>query len=405
MTDPTSAPGPSRRVVVAALGFFAMALSLSVLILVARALDGGSDEEVEQEFTTTTATSTTTTSTSTTTTSTSTTTTSTTTTIPVEERVLASLIGEMSLERKAQQLVVVGGPGTDLIGIIEERMGSPCVGGIFVESGAANWAPAADPAAATTAIAAIGEGAEACAIRPFITTDAEAGTRVLKVLVAPLPSPATLVVDHLADAESPEPGRLAIELEAAAARFAADLRALGVHVNLGVIADVDVDGDHYMARQRRSFGSDPALVTALTTAIVAGHCLSGVAPALKHFPNQGATLADPHLGDSVSTSSPDDWRTLGRVPYVDTAVPVVMTGHVRFDDPETDAAPGPPASLSREITTGWLREGLGFEGVIITDDLASMRAVLDGTDGSTAAGRAVAAIDAGADLVLFVSPT
>ena len=96
-----------------------------------------------------------------------------------------------------------------------------------------------------------------------------------------------------------------------------------------------------------------------------GHCNAGVAATLKHFPNQGATLNDPHLGESVSSNSLEQWRTFGAVPYVDSNAPVVMTGHIRY--PGIDG--NRPASLSREITTGWLRTELGFAGVVITDDL------------------------------------
>ena len=55
------------------------------------------------------------------------------------------------------------------------------------------------------------------------------------------------------------------------------------------------DANHYMARQRRSFGGDPVAVGALSEAMVMGHCEAGVAAVLKHFPNQGATLNDPHV--------------------------------------------------------------------------------------------------------------
>jgi len=129
--------------------------------------------------------------------------------------------------------------------------------------------------------------------------------------------------------------------------------------------------------------------------MVTGHCNSGVAAVLKHFPNQGATLGDPHVGNSGSSNSFELWRSFGAVPYVETVAPVVMTGHIRYRGVDGHR----PASLSSEITDGWLRGELGFGGVVITDDLAAMVGV---TEEGTAGARAVAAIEAGADLALFV---
>ncbi len=323
-----------------------------------------------------------------TTVSTTTTTTTITTTVPVHERLLSSLIDEMSPRDKALQLLVVGGPGKDLIATIDQRVGSSCLGGVFLTEAQNNWG---FDAGGRASAAAVLEPARRCTVGPLVVTDAEAGLRVLKVPVEPLVHPTNLdaaVGEDLARATG--------EFTARSTRFASDLAAAGVHLNLGVLADVDVDANHYMARQRRSFGGDPVAVAALSGAMVAGHCNAGVAAVLKHFPNQGATRADPHVGDSVSSNSFEQWRSFGAVPYVDTVAPVVMTGHIRYQGVDGHR----PASLSSEITNGWLRGELGFGGVVITDDLATMVGV---TKEGTAGARAVAAIEAGADLVLFVS--
>ncbi len=327
----------------------------------------------------------------TTSTSTTTTTTTTTTTLPPGTLELAALLDDMSLEEKAHQLVVGGASGAEVGATIEATLGSPCVGGVFVSKNVGNWTPEADLEAATAAIGAISARAEACRVRPLITTDAEAGTSVLKVPVSPLPAPSSLVANHEA-----EPGSTTEGLAEAAVAFATELGDAGVHVNLGVIADVDAGPDYYMARQGRSFGGDPPTVAAISGAIVEGHCRAGIAATLKHFPNQGSTAEDPHQLDSVSVNGPDGWAELGRIPYLDTVSPLVMTGHIRYADIDH----GTPATLSAEITTGWLREGLAYEGVIITDDLHGMRGV---TDELPAADRGAAAIAAGADLALYLS--
>ena len=306
----------------------------------------------------------------------------------MHEQVLSSLIAGMPLRDKALQVLVVGGPGTGLLSEVEQRVGSGCVGGAFLTEAAGNWSIEAD---GTVSAAQVTAPARDCTVEPLVATDAEPGTRVLKVPVAPLVHPRAFGV--VTPAELPG---LIPEFTARSTRFAEDLAAAGVHLNLGVVVDVDVDAGHYMARQRRSFGGDPVVVQAFGEAMVAGHCNAGVAAVLKHFPNQGATSADPHSGDSVSSNPLERWRTFGAAPYVETGAPVVMTGHIRY--PGVDS--GRPASLSAEITEGWLRGGLGFDGVVVTDDLANMRGV---TEEGSAGARAVASLEAGADLALFVS--
>jgi len=315
----------------------------------------------------------------------------TTTTVRPGVIALADIVAAMSPEEKARQVLVIGlsGAGPSLASSPRTSTGSMCVGGVFV---ARNWAPQESLAAATETIAAISSEAESdsCVGRPLIITDAEAGTRVLKVPVDPLPSPADLLTAHVADSTN-----AVEELQLLASEFATQLRAAGVHANFGVIADVDVDSTFYMARQERSFGGDPASVSEITGALVEGHCRAGVAATLKHFPNQGATPEDPHGELSRSADDVAAWQERGMIPYVGTTAPMVMTGHILFE-PDAER----PASLSRAITTGLLRDELAYQGVIVTDDLSGMRGIT--TVATDRAKRTVDAIAAGADLALFV---
>lgn len=293
----------------------------------------------------------------------------------------------MPLINKALQLLVVGGQGTGFLTTIQERIGSGCVGGVFLAESQGNWGRTATGSASSNAVLAPSLD---CEVSPLVATDAEAGTQVLKVPIPPLAHPRSLDV-----AVSEDLVGAVTEFRERSTRFATDLANAGVHLNFGVVADVDVDANHHMARQRRSFGGDPIAVQALVEAMVTGHCKAGVAAVLKHFPNQGATLIDPHLGDSVSSNTFEQWQSFGAVPYRDTKAPVVMVGHIRYPGVDQNR----PASLSPEIIGGWLRREFGFSGVVVTDDLAAMRGVGEaGTPGD----RAVAAIKAGVDLVLFV---
>ncbi|MEM9202260.1 MAG: glycoside hydrolase family 3 N-terminal domain-containing protein [Actinomycetota bacterium] len=318
-----------------------------------------------------------------------TTTTTSTTTIPPAVAFVDDLVAGLSARELAQQLVVFGDAGRIEAELVEET-GTLCFGGLFVTDLSENWRPVDSVDAAASAMAALRSSFSACSIPPFVATDAEVGANVLRVPVDPLPDAQTLEANHRAD-----PGTTSEGLAPAASVFAASLRAVGVDVNFGVVADVDAADGFYMDTAGRSFGSDPNTVGEITSALIEGHCAAGVAPALKHFPNQGSTEADPHLDDSFSINDAAAWRTVGAIPYESTNAPMVMVGHIRY--PSIDG--GTPASLSTTIVSGWLRSELGYEGVVITDDLLVMRGA--GRELSPAQ-RAIDALVAGADLALFV---
>ena len=368
-----------RNVVVIA----AVVIVVSATTIVASELIADPSAEAPASTTTTTS------STTSTTTSTTTTTTTTTTTLRPDVERIATELDRLGLEGQVREVLMFGAGGPEVELQLAEELGTTCVGGVFVASTAGNWSPSGSIDAAIEAVAAIATASAACPTPPLIATDAEVGSRVLKVPVTPLPSPATLETNHLAD-----PGTTSIALVPAVEAFATELASIGVHVNFGVVADVDVEPGTYMDRQGRSFGADPAVVAAITATMVEGHCAAGVAAALKHFPNQGSAVEDPHRLDSFSINDPDAWASFGALPYIETRAPLVMTGHIRYEGVDN----GTPASLSGVITS-WLRADLAYDGVIITDDMHVMRGV--GSD-LTPAQRAIAALRAGADLALFV---
>ena len=368
-----------RNVVVIA----AVVIVVSATTIVASELIADPSAEAPASTTTTTS------STTSTTTSTTTTTTTTTTTLRPDVERIATELDRLGLEGQVREVLMFGAGGPEVELQLAEELGTTCVGGVFVASTAGNWSPSGSIDAAIEAVAAIATASAACPTPPLIATDAEVGSRVLKVPVTPLPSPATLETNHLAD-----PGTTSIALVPAVEAFATELASIGVHVNFGVVADVDVEPGTYMDRQGRSFGADPAVVAAITATMVEGHCAAGVAAALKHFPNQGSAVEDPHRLDSFSINDPDAWASFGALPYIETRAPLVMTGHIRYEGVDN----GTPASLSGVITS-WLRADLAYDGVIVTDDMHVMRGV--GSD-LTPAQRAIAALRAGADLALFV---
>ena len=133
-------------------------------------------------------------------------------------------------------------------------------------------------------------------------------------------------------------------------------------------------------------------------AAVEGFEEAGVVSAAKHFPNHGAATSDSHARRPVVDHDIATLRTHDLPPFeaaVAVGVPMVMVGHLIY--PAID--PEQPASLSPEAI-GMLRGELGFDGVVVTDDLAMAGA----TGGGPPARAAVQAVRAGADLLIVSSP-
>ncbi|MFI5975013.1 glycoside hydrolase family 3 protein [Streptomyces sp. NPDC051452] len=148
----------------------------------------------------------------------------------------------------------------------------------------------------------------------------------------------------------------------------AELRAMGINQDYSPDADVNVNPANPVIGVR-SFGADPDAVADLVAAEVKGYQASRVAATAKHFPGHGDTAVDSHYGFPVITHSRELWEKLDAVPFraaIRAGIDSIMTAHIQF--PALDDS-GDPATLSRPILTGILREELGYDGVVITDSL------------------------------------
>jgi beta-N-acetylhexosaminidase len=182
--------------------------------------------------------------------------------------------------------------------------------------------------------------------------------------------------------------------EAVAASLGADLREVGVTLDLAPVADVNSNPLNPIIGIR-SFGGDTELVSRHVAAFVRGLQSAGVAACAKHFPGHGDTVADSHL--ELPTVDVDRETLLARElpPFhaaIEAGTRTIMTAHIRA--PALDDA---PATLSRVVLTELLRDELGFEGMVMTDAL-EMRAI-SATVGLEEG--AVRAIAAGADALCF----
>jgi beta-N-acetylhexosaminidase len=175
---------------------------------------------------------------------------------------------------------------------------------------------------------------------------------------------------------------------------AAELRAAGFDINFAPVLDVHTNPDNPIIGDR-AFGTTPEEVVHFALPYLQGMAEGGVLGCGKHFPGHGDTSVDSHFELPSIEHDADRLRSLELVPFaraIAQGVPMIMTAHVvcRALDPTV------PASLSRTIVDGWLRRAMGYDGVIVSDDL-EMRAIADHFGIGDAA---VRAINAGSDIVL-----
>ncbi|MFJ1952382.1 glycoside hydrolase family 3 protein [Streptomyces microflavus] len=289
------------------------------------------------------------------------------------DRRLRRIIAGMSLEEKVGQLFVMrvyGHSATDPdqadidanlkeIGVrtAAELVATYHVGGIIYFTWAHNTR---DP----HQIAALSNGIQRAAqagrsrIPLLISTDQEHG------IVCRVGEPATLL-----------PGAMALgaggsrsDTRRAAWIAGAELAAVGINQNYAPDADVNVNPANPVIGVR-SFGSDPESVAELVAAQVKGYQGAGVAATAKHFPGHGDTSTDSHTGLPVIGHTREQWEKLDAPPFraaIRARIDSVMTAHIVVPalDPSED-----PATLSRPILTGILREELGYDGVVVTDSL------------------------------------
>jgi beta-N-acetylhexosaminidase len=178
------------------------------------------------------------------------------------------------------------------------------------------------------------------------------------------------------------------------AGIGAELAALGITVNLAPTVDVNSADDNPVIGTR-SFGADPARVATHSAAAVTGLQQAGVAACAKHFPGHGATVADSHHELPTVDAPLELLRARDLPPFaavIEAGARSIMTAHIRVPQVTGDQ----PATFSRAVLTGLLREEYGFTGAIITDALEMKGAsVIAGGSGRGA----VRALAAGADLL------
>lgn len=174
------------------------------------------------------------------------------------------------------------------------------------------------------------------------------------------------------------------------------LNNLGFNMDFAPVADVLSNPDNAVVKDR-SFGSDSQLVADMVCAEMNGLNEHQIASVIKHFPGHGATSGDSHDGVVTIEKSLDELMANELIPFqqaINSGASFVMVGHISVPAITGDNT---PASLSNAMVTGVLRDQMGFHGVVITDAM-NMGAI---TAGYSSADAAVAAINAGVDIILM----
>ena len=263
---------------------------------------------------------------------------------------------DIKLEAHIGQMLMVNIPGQNVADSnILDLIKSGRVGGVLLFE--ANFAPSESPRKTLKKLTT--ELLEASRTLLFIALDQEGGA--VNRLKEKYGFPGTLTAEALGARNDVDFTRNYAE------KMAADLSSLGINLNFAPVVDVIVNpANPVVGNSGRCFSDDPEIVANQAAAFIRGHQLQNVLTTLKHFPGHGSSTADSHEGLADVSAS---WSEEELIPYKRLigawAVDAIMTAHIFNKKIDKDH----PASLSFKTISGLLRQQLGYNGVIISDDL------------------------------------
>ena len=174
------------------------------------------------------------------------------------------------------------------------------------------------------------------------------------------------------------------------------LSVLGFNLDFAPDADVLTNPENTVVK-KRSFGSDPQVVSDMSLAVAQGLAQHQIHSVYKHFPGHGATEGDTHKGYAYTNKTLDELKQSELVPFahaIENGAEFIMAAHISVPNITNDDT---PTSLSKTMITDVLREQMGYDGIVVTDAM-NMGAV---TEQYTSAQAAVKALQAGADIILM----
>lgn len=292
-------------------------------------------------------------------------------------------LAQMTLEQKAAQLVMIDIPDQKLGQSTLDHITRYCYNGVIL------FAKNVDGRAQLVELnRALNR---AFKIAPLLTVDQEGGLVDRFRFPSMNNTPGAMGLSATGDAALTERAHEIMGIE---------LASLGISLDFAPCLDVNSNRANPVIGVR-SFGSDAGTVIEHGIAAMRGLQNGGVAACGKHFPGHGDTDTDSHINLPSVKRTREELDQVELAPFREvmaSGIDSIMTAHVTF--PALDPTPGLPATLSKPILTGLLREQYGYEGVIFTDSMA-MQAIADNFGVGEAA---VMSVQAGADIVLACGP-
>jgi len=286
------------------------------------------------------------------------------------------------LDMKVGRLFMAGMPGAQMDPGIEALIRDYCLGGVILFSRNIEG-----PIQLATLCRDLQETAvKYHGIPLFLAIDQEGGR------VSRLKDPFTQFSGNSAIGADPRPVEKAEEFARITAK---EMGLVGLNMNLAPVVDVR-KGEPERHLEGRTFGDDPQRVGLLGATIVRVLQENGVMAAAKHFPGLGRASLDPHYELPIIEADDTEMEEVNLPPFISAmheGVSTIMTSHAIYSAME----PCLPATLSKAVLTTLLRDRLGFEGLIITDDL-EMGAISKGWGTPEGAGLS---FEAGADILLI----
>lgn len=292
------------------------------------------------------------------------------------------LVARMDVDEKLGQMVIVGLSGTEMDARAAEMIRRQRVGGFIL------YQPnMRDPQQVWKLADALKqENKRYNRDAPlFLSLDEEGGR------VARMPEPLPRFPSARKVGKTNDPAYAKRVAEA----IAEELKAYGFNMDYYPVLDVDSNPANPVIGDR-AYGVDAASVIRMAIPAMKGMQERQIVPVVKHFPGHGDTSVDSHIGLPVVPHDKERLRRVELAPFAEavrSGADAVMVGHLLL--PKLDARY--PASLSQAVMTDWLRGELGFQGVIVTDDL-TMGAISSQYDIGAAAVRSV---QSGADILLI----
>jgi len=295
---------------------------------------------------------------------------------------MQSTLDLAELDLKIGRLFMAGMPGPELDGDTEALIRNHCLGGVILFARNIE-----NPIQLASLCHSLQETAmKQHGIPLFLAIDQEGGR------VARLKEPFTLFPGNSAIGNDSKPVDRANEFGVTTAK---EMALVGLNMDMAPVVDVRW-GEPERHLDGRIFSDDPEKVALLGQSVVKSLQENGIMAVAKHFPGLGRATLDPHHHLPTIDANIGEIEDINLPPFravIEQGVSAVMTSHAIY--PALD--PVNPGTLSKRIVTGLLRKKLGFEGLIITDDL-EMGAIKKGWG---VARGAVAAFEAGSDLLLI----